>query len=104
MSCIPCKYSCENYKYSREDEVDILYRTCEKRNNAPVDDDETCEYDTDGFNPQKEILDYLQSCYSGAVAIEDIDLQLRTKRAIVAFKADTTEDIFTKNIVDDEVR
>lgn len=46
MSCISCEYACEHYAYSEEHQCDIMYRTCEKRYDAPVDDDETCEFDT----------------------------------------------------------
>ena len=46
MSCINCDNSAEHYMYSEEHGCDIMYRTCEKRHDAPVDDDETCKYDT----------------------------------------------------------
>ena len=46
MSCISCEHACENYMYSAEHGCDIMYRTCEKRHDAPIDDDETCEHDT----------------------------------------------------------
>ena len=39
-------YACENYTYSEEHNCDIMYRTCEKRHDTPVDDDETCKFDT----------------------------------------------------------
>lgn len=43
----------------------------------------------------KEILEYLENCYTGARAMGDEDIQLRVSRAIGAFKADIDEDIFT---------
>ena len=47
---------------------------------------------------QKEILNYLESSYSGAKMLGDEETMLRISRAIVAFKADVYTDIFKDDI------
>lgn len=47
-------YACEHYAYSEEYQCDIMYRTCEKRHDTPIEDDETCEFDTSRKISKKE--------------------------------------------------
>lgn len=47
---------------------------------------------------QEEILEYLESSYSGAKMMGDEETMLRLSRAIVAFKADVHTDIFKDDI------
>lgn len=43
----------------------------------------------------KEIIEYLENCYTGARACDDVEIMCRVSRALAAFKADVHEDIFT---------
>ena len=47
---------------------------------------------------QEEILNYLESSYSGAKMLGDEETMLRLSRAIVAFKTDVYTDIFKDDI------
>ena len=47
---------------------------------------------------QEEILNYLESSYSGAKMLGDEETMLRISRAIVAFKVDVYTDIFKDDI------
>ncbi len=47
----------------------------------------------------KEIVDYLETCYVGARAMNDTELQKRISNALAAFKADTDMDIFTIDFI-----
>lgn len=47
---------------------------------------------------QEEILNYMESSYSGAKMLGDEETMLRISRAIVAFKADVYTDIFKDDI------
>ena len=47
---------------------------------------------------RKIILEYLEDAYIGARKFDDMDTMLRLARAIVAFKSDLTEDIFTEEV------
>ena len=47
---------------------------------------------------QEEILNYLESSYSGAKMLGDEETMLRISRAVVAFKADVYTDIFKDDI------
>lgn len=48
----------------------------------------------DAEKDYKEILEYLENCYTGARAMDDVEMELRISRAIVAFKADIYKNIF----------
>lgn len=50
-----------------------------------------------------EVLDMLETAYSGARAMDDESCQVRVARAIAAFKADPEadpEDIFTESFIE----
>ena len=51
----------------------------------------------------KEILEYLQNSHSGARMMKDMELELRIARAIIAFEADTHEDIFVDDLIEREI-
>lgn len=43
------------------------------------------------------ILEYLETSYSGAKMLDDIECMCRLSRAIAAFEADPEEEIFTED-------
>lgn len=47
-------------------------------------------------DPIKVIEEYLESSYSGAKMMDDVDAMCRISRAIAALKADTEMEIFTE--------
>ena len=51
----------------------------------------------------KAILEYLQHSHSGARMMKDMELEMRIARAIIAFEADTHEDIFVDGLIEKEI-
>lgn len=47
----------------------------------------------------KEILEYLENCYTGAKAMDDTEMELRIGRAVAAFKADIYINIFRSDFL-----
>lgn len=54
----------------------------------------------DSINNYEIIKNYLENALTGAKMEDDLEMQLRLSRAIVAFEADTEEDIFTDEFVE----
>jgi hypothetical protein len=54
----------------------------------------------DNINNYEIIKNYLENALTGAKMEDDLEMQLRLSRAIVAFEADTEEDIFTDEFVE----
>ena len=53
-------------------------------------------------NEELEILDYLETAYTGARMSDDVSAMVRISRAIAAFKADprdASEAVFSENFV-----
>lgn len=50
-----------------------------------------------------EILDFLEYSHTGAKAMGDIETQTRIARAIMAFNADVTEDIFREDVIEKQI-
>lgn len=56
-----------------------------------------------GNRNKSTILKYLETAYTGARALGDEEMQLRIGRAIVAFEADVYEDIFMRDIIENQI-
>ena len=57
----------------------------------------------DNEKQKAAILEYLESSYSGAKMMDDIEIQTRVGRAIEAFKADVHEDIFREGFIESQI-
>jgi hypothetical protein len=44
------------------------------------------------MNQKQNIIEYLENAYSGAKAMDDVELMLRLSRAIIAFSYDNLEE------------
>ncbi len=45
------------------------------------------------MNQKKIVLDYLEACYSGAKAMDDVEMMCRLNRAIIAFSCNKFDEV-----------
>lgn len=49
------------------------------------------------------IKDYLEQAYTGARMSDDVEIQTRLARALIAFESDPEKDIFLDNVIEDYI-
>ena len=49
------------------------------------------------------IKDYLEQAHTGAKMSDDIEMQTRLARAIIAFEANPEKDVFLDHVIDDYI-
>ena len=52
---------------------------------------------------EEEIINYLETAYSGAKMMADEECMIRVSRAIIAFKADPYNEVFAEKFIKEKI-